>query len=63
MSAPRTSSEQGHGRVIVATRLEGGWECAGQRFASLSAAAKAVSGSHVSGPAFFGLWKPKEKAE
>ena len=30
---------------------------------AVAAAAKAVSGSHVSGPAFFGLWKPKELAE
>lgn len=52
-----------HGRVIVAVRVDGGWECAGKRFASLSAAAKAVSGSHVSGPAFFGLWRPKEASQ
>ncbi len=49
-----------HGRVIVAVRVDGGWECSGQRFASLSAAAKAVSGSHVSGPAFFKIWQPRE---
>lgn len=52
-----------HGRVIVATRVEGGWSCEGHTFKSLSAAAKAVSGSHVSGPAFFGIWKPKEATQ
>ena len=30
---------------------------------AVPSAAKTVSGSHVSGPAFFGLWKPKELAE
>jgi len=49
-----------HGKLIVATRVDGGWDCEGYVFKSLSAAAKAVSGSHVSGPAFFGLWKPKD---
>jgi hypothetical protein len=48
-----------HDRVIVATRVEGGWDCEGRVHRTLSAAAKAVSGSHVSGPAWFGLWKPK----
>jgi hypothetical protein len=46
-------------RVIVATRVEGGWDCEGKVHRTLSAAAKAVSGSHVSGPAWFGIWKPK----
>ena len=46
-------------RVIVATRVEGGWSCEGAMYKTLSAAAKAVTQSHVSGPAFFGLWKPK----
>jgi hypothetical protein len=46
-------------RVIVATRIEAGWDCEGKLHRTLSGAAKAVTGSHVSGPAFFGLWKPK----
>jgi hypothetical protein len=46
-------------RVIVATRIEGGWDCEGTIYRTLSAAAKAVTQSHVSGPAFFGIWKPK----
>jgi hypothetical protein len=50
-----------HGRLIVATRVPEGWSCEGQVFRTLSAAAKSVSGSHVSGPAFFGIWKPKSE--
>jgi hypothetical protein len=46
-------------RVIVAMRVEGGWDCEGAIYRTLSAAAKAVSGSHVSGPAWFGIWRPK----
>jgi hypothetical protein len=42
-----------HGRVIAATRVENGWRCEGKVHASLSAAAKAVTGGHISGPAFF----------
>jgi hypothetical protein len=30
-------------------------------FKSLSAAAKTVSGSHVSGPVWFGVWTPRKK--
>jgi len=52
-----------HGKLIVATRVDGGWDCEGHVFRSLSAAAKAVSGSHVSGPAFFGIWKSKGGAQ
>jgi hypothetical protein len=46
-------------RVVVATRVEGGWDCEGAIYRTLSAAAKAISGTHCSGPAFFGIWKPK----
>lgn len=48
-----------HDRLLVATRVEGGWECEGATYRTLSGAAKAVSGTHCSGPAFFGIWKPK----
>lgn len=44
-------------RTLVAIRVEGGWELDGTRYRSLSGAAKAATGSHVSGPAFFGLAK------
>ena len=42
--------------------LERGFEWEGERFLSLSAVAKAISGSHCSGLAFFGLTKRKERA-
>jgi hypothetical protein len=47
-------------RLIVATRCEGGWMCGGAMYKSLSGAAKAISGSHVSGPAFFNLRARKD---
>jgi hypothetical protein len=50
-----------HGRLIVATRVPEGWSCEGQVFRTLSAAAKSVSGSHVSGPAWFKIWRPRAK--
>jgi hypothetical protein len=49
-----------HGRVIAATRVENGWRCEGKVHASLSAAAKAVTGGHISGPNFFGLRPRRE---
>lgn len=45
------------GRTIVAVRVERGWEVDGAVHRSLSAVAKAATGSHRSGPAFFGLVK------
>jgi len=47
-------------RMVVATRVEAGWECEGVQHRTLSAAAKAVSGTHCSGPAFFGLRPRKD---
>ncbi len=44
---------------VRATRVEGGWEHDGVVHRSLSAVAKAVTGTHTSGPAFFGLTKRK----
>ena len=46
---------KGH-RVTVIV-VEGGFECRGAIYKSLSAAAKAITGSHCSGNAFFGLTK------
>jgi hypothetical protein len=46
-------------RVIVATRVEGGWDCEGAIYRTLSGAAKTISGTHCSGPAWFGVWRPK----
>ena len=43
------------GREVVATAVEGGWEHEGVVYRSLSGVVKAVTGSHASGPAWFGL--------
>ncbi len=48
---------------ICATRTEEGWEHDGVLHRSLSAVAKAVTGSHVSGPAWFGLVPRKRAAQ
>lgn len=45
---------------IRATRVEGGWEHEGTVYRSLSALAKAITGSHLSGRAFFGLTKRRK---
>jgi hypothetical protein len=50
-----TLTREWKGREVAATRVESGWECGGVVHGSLSAVAKAVTGSHWSGPAFFGL--------
>ena len=46
-----------HGRAIRVNVMEGGFEFEGVRYRSLSAVAKAVTGSHWNGMAFFGLRK------
>ncbi len=52
-----TLSRMWKGTEIRATAVEGGWECDGIVHRSLSAVAGTITGSHVSGPAFFGLTK------
>jgi hypothetical protein len=47
------------GQRVVAIAVEGGWECQGEVFRSLTAVAKAVTGSHWNGRAFFGVTEPK----
>ena len=47
------------GREIQVTRTEQGWEYDGVVYRSLSAVVTAVTGSHASGPAWFGLKKRK----
>ncbi len=54
-----TISRTWKGTEILATCVEGGWECEGVVHRSLSAVARAVTGSHMSGRAFFGLTKRK----
>lgn len=48
------------GQTIVVTVVEGGFQYDGDVFRSLSAVATAISGSHCSGPAFFGLAKKRD---
>ncbi len=43
------------GEEVRATAVEGGWECDGVVYRSLSAVAKAVTGSHWNGKLFFGI--------
>ena len=51
-----------HGQEILATRTDEGWEHDGVVYRSLTAVAKAATGSHRSGRAFFGLTKRKERS-
>jgi len=44
------------------TAVQGGFEYHGQRFLSLSAIARTITGTRWNGPAFFGLYR-KERAE
>lgn len=49
-------------RITVTVRGEREFEYEGQIYRSLTAVAKAVTGSHLSGHAFFGLTRSKEAA-
>ncbi|HMB68193.1 MAG TPA: DUF2924 domain-containing protein [bacterium] len=49
------------GREVRATVLENGVEWNGTVYRSLSGVAKAVTGTHCSGPAWFGLTKGRER--
>ena len=51
------------GTEVRATRVEGGWEHGGVVHRSLSAVAKAVTGSHWNGRLFFGVTKRKGTAK
>jgi len=50
------------GRDVCVTVLPNGFEHEGRVYASLSAIAKAVTGTHCSGIAWFGLTKRKDRA-
>jgi len=55
---PGTILTRGYKGVVVRVQvLADGLECAGEKYRSLSAVAKAITGSHVNGFAFFGLAK------
>ncbi len=47
------------GRTLEVTVLERGFECEGEVYRSISAVAKAITGSHLSGIAFFNLGRRK----
>lgn len=47
--------EYGEREYRVLALPEGGFECEGRPFKTLSAVARFITGSHLSGPAFFGL--------
>lgn len=49
------------GRVIQVTVLEEGFQYEGERYASLSAVAKAITGTHWNGFHFFGLSKTETR--
>jgi len=53
-------TRQYKGRTLSVTVLADGYEYEGQRYGSLSAVAKAVTGSHWNGNLFFGLTNKKE---
>jgi hypothetical protein len=50
------------GRTLEVKVLAGGFEFAGQRYGSLTAVAKAATGSHCNGFAFFGLASKRDKS-
>jgi hypothetical protein len=47
-----------NGQRHEVTAVEGGFEYGGRKYRSLSAVAKAITGTHWSGPAFFGFRTP-----
>ena len=52
-----------HGKRHEVTVTEGGFEYEGRRYRSLSAIARAITGTRWNGPAFFGLRKPERQKE
>jgi hypothetical protein len=50
-------------RTIAVTILEDGFDLEGKRYASLTAVAKAVTGSHWNGRLFFGLTESKRSVK
>lgn len=55
--------EHGDREHRVTALADGGFEYAGQRFKSLSAIARHITGSQWSGPVFFGLIKTQRRAK
>lgn len=52
-----------HGERHEVTVVQGGFEYEGRRYRSLSAVARAITGTRWNGPAFFGLRKPERQKE
>ena len=52
----------GQEHVVTATQ-DGGFEYAGARYRTLSAVARAITGQHLSGRRFFGLYRTGRRAE
>ena len=50
-----------HGERHEVTVVQGGFEYEGRRYRSLSAIARAITGTRWNGPAFFGLRKPERE--
>jgi hypothetical protein len=55
VKAGSTLLREWHGRTYTVLALDDGFEMAGKRFASLSEIARQITGTHWSGPRFFGL--------
>ena len=52
-----------HGQEhIVTVTADGGYDYGGRRFRSLTAVAKEISGQHINGRRFFGLYRQEGKA-
>jgi hypothetical protein len=50
------------GREVTATSVDGGWQCDGVVYRSLSAVARAVTGSRWNGKLFFGLTERRARS-
>lgn len=51
-----------HGRKhVVTVTYDGGFEYAGRRYRTLSAVAKSITGQHINGRRFFGVYIPRRR--
>lgn len=57
-----TLIRQWNGHEVIATRTDQGWECDGVVHRSLTAVAKAVTGTHWNGRLFFNLTKRRARS-
>jgi len=54
-------TRQYKGKTVIVTVIEDGFAFNGQKYRSLSAAAKAITGTHLSGHRFFKIAEPHEE--